>query len=165
MTRETLRCPHCNLNQFKPESDLCRRCHKSMAPPPPEPEPVVVEVEVSTPGAPNDLVRAVQCVLASRSGQMSQKMLALRMGCERTYISKCERGGCIPTLGTLENYAHGLRIPMWVLVKEIEMTRVMLTAARKGASDDVARLGTDEMANAVAVFAKVESSSMTEVKP
>src|ERR1700742_1877310 len=42
--REVLRCDHCSLVQFRTNSSLCRRCHKSLEVELPEPEPAPLAI-------------------------------------------------------------------------------------------------------------------------
>ena len=159
--RETITCEHCHLVQFRTKADLCRRCHKSTAPPVPEPEPVIVEVPIENgvfpKGTSEDFSRAIQLVLVSRR-KVSQRQLAKRMGCPRTYVSKCETGRAgIPGWPALDRFARAFGVPLWALVREIEVMRAMLTAARKEAENDVARLDRDEVAEPEAILEPLES--------
>jgi transcriptional regulator with XRE-family HTH domain len=90
------------------------------------PEPVVFPV-----GTAEELARAVQLTLTVRRGKISQRKLAGRMGVVRTYLTKIEGGKVMPTLDTLEKFARGFEIPLWLLIMEIETMRAMLTEARK----------------------------------
>lgn len=127
--RETITCknPKCRLVQFKTEAQVCRRCKLSTADPVPE---QVVEVSFVLPtGHSVDLMRATSVTISARRGTMSQRMLALKMGCPRTYISKVEGGKAMPVLTSLDSFARAFRIPLWVLVKEIETSQAILAAA------------------------------------
>jgi ribosome-binding protein aMBF1 (putative translation factor) len=139
--RETITCtnPKCKLVQYRTAKNVCRRCKQSTAPPKPEAAhdparlPVMIEVTmkdgVFPAGSTEDLTTAVQLILTSRR-KMSQRELAKKMDCPRTYISKCERGGAIPNLSSLEKFARAFGVSLWEMVKEIEVMRAMLTAAR-----------------------------------
>src|SRR5580692_6237844 len=89
LNRQTLRCPDCDLVQFKPANRLCRRCHKDLIPPPEivnpaptvapnpyphHPAPVFVNLRRTLP--------VVICWLRLRIG-LSQRQLAGRIGLNR----------------------------------------------------------------------------------
>lgn len=124
----TLRCGHCTLVQFLTDKQTCRRCHKSLAveeePIPnlaPIPNPnltpapasiLVLEPEPMTP-------RIAKRVLQFRlSAGLSQRALAEKFKRARTYISKIENQGALPTIESLERLAAALGIPTVALVCE-----------------------------------------------
>jgi len=98
--REVLRCPRCRLNQFVLASRRCRRCKRPLAAR--KPLPVVV-----VPPAPRRTVG--ECVRDERRKlKLSQRQLARRMECPRTYISKIERNYCSPILPQITRFAIAL---------------------------------------------------------
>src|ERR1700722_16805756 len=46
---------------------------------------------------------------------MSQGDIGKKTGLIRCYISRCENGYTVPSIGTLEKFAHALEVPMYVL--------------------------------------------------
>ena len=122
--RESVRCEHCTLVQFKAASSNCRRCHKPL----PlvldqEPEkglsepqgPAIHNVEGSSLG-----IAAVVKSLRLHLG-LSQRSLARIIGCPRTYISKIENRGVTPTLSSLERIADALKISLYRLIFSAEI--------------------------------------------
>ena len=138
ITRKTVRCRHCNLNQFVPESMNCRRCHLSLAQS--VPTPVVVEMPVSAEILPTleMLTEAVRLTLLARRGKKSQRQFAALMGAQRTYISKVEGGRPMPTLYTLQRYALAFGISTYELVREIETMQKMLVISSPRHGKEVA---------------------------
>ena len=122
--REVLRCHHCALVQYRPNSSLCRRCHKPLEieEPVPVPGPVVV---LDSRGAAADagLHVAGQVRDIRRARHLSQRQLASRMQVPRTYISKIENGKAIPTLGSLERLAEALEVDVCQLVRDARSRR------------------------------------------
>lgn len=51
---------------------------------------------------------------------LSQEVLALEAGVDRTYVSMLERGIRVPTIATLLQLSGPLRVPAWKLVKLLE---------------------------------------------
>lgn len=114
--REVLRCPQCQLVQFRTLNSLCRRCRGSLdaAPVPvlcaavpaikvnPEMEPGVETAEAT--GVPVPDVAGAIRQWRQRRG-LSQRQLAERMHVPRTYVSKIENDKATPTLTSLERMA------------------------------------------------------------
>ncbi len=116
--REVLRCPQCQLVQFRTQNSLCRRCHESLDAVP-EPEPVVAHISKAhdelEPGIETaeatgipvpDVARAIR-LWRQRRG-LSQRQLAERMHVPRTYVSKIENDKATPTLTSLERMATAM---------------------------------------------------------
>jgi len=98
--REVLRCPRCRLNQFVLASRRCRRCKRPLAAR--KPLPVVV-----VPPAPRRTVG--ECVRDERRKlKLSQRQLATRMGCPRTYISKVENNRSSPLFSQIPRFVVAL---------------------------------------------------------
>lgn len=125
MTRETLKCPSCGLNQFVNAAETCKRCKEPIritgAPAPPKkigrpiahrrkPEPIT-EIR---PALAAELMR-----LRTTAG-MSQSVLCARMDRPRSYISKCEHARTQPTVASLMIFAEALNIPAWQILKNAE---------------------------------------------
>lgn len=113
--RETVRCPHCELNQFVTASALCRRCHNGLIPaakPAALPAPLVL---VPMPPGEFRIAKAIRELRLALN--LSQRQLAKRMGCNRTYVSKIEAGRVVPTVATLDRFAKGLRVNISALLR------------------------------------------------
>jgi transcriptional regulator with XRE-family HTH domain len=131
--REVLRCNHCKLVQFRPPTDACRRCKKSMLPEPPKLQPVLAlapepVAERSDEGP--QVAAAVRDLRHVRN--LSQRQLAARMGVPRTYISKIENGKAMPTLNSLDRLARALQVDISALLRDAttrhrEESSVLLT--------------------------------------
>lgn len=127
--REVIRCPKCNLNQFKTVSERCRRCRFSLAPAPlvPTPDPAAQTdplhtISTTLPSAPlgsrltiETAIAAVIIYLRTAKG-LSQRDMAQRMRVARTYISKIENGKATPTCASLVRIAAALGITTQRLV-------------------------------------------------
>lgn len=136
MNRETLKCPSCGLNQFVNAAETCKRCHEAMRPPVYVPaRPAVVFVPaLRTPGRPEkdslpraDEIRQLATHLSNELKSrrtsmvnMSQRSLARRMGCNRTYVSKAENDQAQPTIPTLQRFAAAFGVPIWQILKNAE---------------------------------------------
>jgi transcriptional regulator with XRE-family HTH domain len=107
--REVIRCLHCQLVQFRPQNNHCRRCLLSLVRP--APQPAAAESgngcarEAGEEGAPN-VAEAIR-VLRRRHG-LSQRELAERMNVPRTYVSKIENDKATPTIASLERLAAAM---------------------------------------------------------
>ncbi len=53
--------------------------------------------------------------------ELTQEELADRAGLHRTYISQIERGVKSPSLRSLEQITDALEMPLWVLMKRLEV--------------------------------------------
>jgi len=110
-SRETIRCPHCRLNQFITSTHRCRRCHHSVdpepvfAPPPRQPLipravcPIFHNIDLALP--------PILLWMRLRSG-LSQRQLAIQSGVNRINISMMENGSRMPTAETLDRLARGM---------------------------------------------------------
>ena len=120
-TREVLRCPACQLRQFRTQNSLCRRCRAGLdvvAAPPPAPlaafEPGAETAEASGEPVPN----VALALRAWRQRQhLSQRQLAERMHVPRTYVSKIENDKATPTLASLERMAHAMETSVAALLR------------------------------------------------
>lgn len=102
MPREVVRCRHCKLTQFVRNGN-CVRCMQALV----RSAPVVaLPVEVVQPKIPGTIAAIVR---ARRIGlRMSQRQMAVKMGCPRTWVSKVERGRTAPTLTSAQRIAKAL---------------------------------------------------------
>lgn len=67
-------------------------------------------------GLPATLAKRILFTRTQR--HLSQRDLAARVQCPRTYISKIERGRVLPTLGSLERIAEGLNTTIQKLLSD-----------------------------------------------
>ncbi len=110
---EVPRCPRCGLIQFRRATARCVRCNK----------PLDDFITVTSPGifVPNH-AESSAAVLALRVGtavkslrkerRFTQQRLAILMGTGRSYISKLESGGLVPSLQTLDRATSALGIDL-----------------------------------------------------
>jgi transcriptional regulator with XRE-family HTH domain len=126
--REVLRCPQCQLVQYRTHNNICRRCHESLDAPPPLAaaplRPVFAEDEpgLETAEATGTLVPHVAYAIRQwrqRRG-LSQRQLAERMHVPRTYVSKIENDKATPTLSSLDRMATAMEINLAALLSEPE---------------------------------------------
>jgi len=61
---------------------------------------------------------------------MSQGNIEKKTGLIRCYISRCENGHTVPSIVTLEKFAHALEVPMYALFYDGEEPPVKLALAR-----------------------------------
>ncbi len=116
--REVLRCDHCDLVQFRTNSALCRRCHKSLEVEIPELAPAPLELVPTTPEKEGGLQVATAVRDLRHVRNLSQRQLAARMGVPRTYISKIENGKAMPTLSSLDRLARALKVDIASLLRD-----------------------------------------------
>lgn len=110
---EVPRCPHCGLIQFRRATPRCVRCKKPLddfiAG-----TPLRLFVPNRTENSAEVLARrvgtAVRCLRKER--KLTQQRLAILMGTGRSYISKLESGGVVPSLQTLERATLALGIDL-----------------------------------------------------
>lgn len=134
--RKTGRCPHCQLNQFVCENSICRRCKKYLVVEESKKPPVeVVTKPVYIPGwGIGDRVRFFRGMR-----KMSQRELAQRVGCWRTYLSKVENG-MTPRLGNLFKIAASMSVPVWYLAEEDPIVTFSFLALLKSGSEEMEKV-------------------------
>lgn len=109
--RETLRCKHCELMQFKTKAEICRRCFK------PYQDPVTAQPEPVKPAPKFDWGFCIRLVRQAKGMSQLDLSRALGLTSPRTWISKIERGQIeCPTLESLERLAVALGTRPGVLV-------------------------------------------------
>ncbi|MGN6591447.1 MAG: helix-turn-helix domain-containing protein [Terriglobales bacterium] len=113
--REVLRCPQCQMVQFRTQNSHCRRCRADLDVRPaaaPTPAPAVKLASAGEPGIETaeatgvpvpDVAGAIRHWRQRRG--LSQRQLAERMHVPRTYVSKIENDKATPTLTSLERMA------------------------------------------------------------
>jgi transcriptional regulator with XRE-family HTH domain len=119
-TREVLRCDYCQLVQFATANGICRRCRRKSVQPDLE--------RRAAPGSTHKLPNAGEepprlvAILGARirsfrtRAHLSQRQLAMRLQCPRTYISKTARGRSLPRLKSLERIAESIHTSLWFLL-------------------------------------------------
>jgi transcriptional regulator with XRE-family HTH domain len=133
--REVLRCPSCQLVQFRTLNSHCRRCRADLdAPPvaaaPPAPaaeaaprvrvgrldaaEDEGVETAEASGTLVPDVAGAIRRWRTNRG--LSQRQLAERMHVPRTYVSKIENDKATPTLASLERMASAMETSVAALL-------------------------------------------------
>lgn len=117
--RETIRCSHCKLMQFKTQNGNCRKCRKAYVEEKKAPAAVAVPEVVLVSAERLDLAFAIRVVRQASS--ISQRQLALRTGLQRTYVSKLECEAAVPTIKSLLTIAKGLDVEPWVLIYFAEL--------------------------------------------
>ena len=68
---------------------------------------------------------------ARRLANLSQRQLALKLECPRTWISKIETEHAVPTLASLLRIADALNVEGWKLVKWAEEEQERLVRAER----------------------------------
>ena len=119
LERQVLRCTHCTLVQYRPASNACRRCRKSLEierPVAPVPAPLALVPQPVEAGNGIQVAAAVRDLRNVRN--LSQRQLAARMGVPRTYISKIENGKAMPTLSSLDRLARALDVDISALLRD-----------------------------------------------
>ena len=127
--RPVVKC-ECGLVQFRTANSQCRRCHAPFETAVPEPAIIRSGVEVApakpiTLGAPNnallgDSLSHLLRVIREAEG-LSQKRLAIRMKCKRTWISKVECGTVLPNLSTIYRFCDALKLRPNALMEAVEI--------------------------------------------
>lgn len=111
-SREVVRCDHCQLVQFRTNSNNCRRCRKSLEED--EPVPILMPIPIApeeAPSSPRSELQVASSIRALRQrAGLSQRQLATRMNVPRTYVSKIENDKAMPTLSSLERLARALGV-------------------------------------------------------
>lgn len=108
-TRTVLRCNHCQLVQFETSTGLCRRCHRTPSVTTQSP-PFHQEQAPRYVSHPPTLKIALgmRLRLLRSANHLSQRDLASRVGCPRTYVSKIECGRVLPSVRSLQRFADAL---------------------------------------------------------
>ncbi len=130
--REVLRCPSCQLVQYRTLNSHCRRCRVDLDAPPvtaaaaaaPAPSVRVGRLEIAdeegveTAEASGTLVPDVAGAIRRwRTNRgLSQRQLAERMHVPRTYVSKIENDKATPTLASLERMATAMETSVAALL-------------------------------------------------
>lgn len=107
--RPFIRCDSCKLTQFPARDKKCRKCHTSLeAAPVPIPEPVAPK----PPPPIRTSLEAFPLILAliREAYGLSQRELAARLECARTWISKLENGKSGPSTATFFRISEVLDI-------------------------------------------------------
>ena len=117
ITRNVLRCNHCQLVQFETSTGLCRRCHRrpsaSTQSPPFQNEQA--PQYVSHPPT-LQIALGMRLRLLRSANHLSQRDLGSRVGCPRTYVSKIERGRVLPSVRSLQRFADALHTTIELLL-------------------------------------------------
>ncbi len=119
--REVVRCnnPVCKLVQFRPTSDICRRCKKSLLPEQPKAQAAISLVTTPPVKEGREEIQVAQAVRDLRHVRnLSQRQLAARMNVPRTYISKIENAKAMPTLSSLDRLARALQVDISALLRD-----------------------------------------------
>lgn len=131
--RETVKCIHCKLNQFKTEK--CRRCGKPTAlPEAPQYHPHFLPSHKALQDAGRDLERAAAAafLLLRNFRELSQPQLGKLMGVNRTFISKLECGKAAPTVRSIRRLSAALNFSMSFVVHVIEQLARGIREERNG---------------------------------
>jgi len=117
--RPTIRCKHCNLNQFETKSGLCRRCLRLL--------PVQFQQPIELVDPPESrkeykfdnalFVKAISFYRTNKGFKKSE--IARQLHVSGAFVSKAESGFSRPTLATLERFAGVLDVPMGWLVSPV----------------------------------------------
>lgn len=115
-TRLVVRCRSCDLNQFMPAENRCRRCSARLS---------VSDLEGSLPDFPRQryLFWGQLVTELRRRRGYSQGQLAQRMRVPRTYISKLERRLKPATIAAILRLAHALNIEPDELIADADTAR------------------------------------------
>lgn len=122
MSREVVRCRHCNLVQYVTEWGRCRRCRQ-----------MLTEVEVKPATQPpatvdstavfnykhlvgiNKGLAQVMKVMRLATG-LSQRDMAAKLGINRVHVSRFERGETTPSIRSVERFAKALGVSISFLM-------------------------------------------------
>lgn len=128
--RETVRCEKCRLVQFVRTDERCRRCKVLFEQFDEEAEykqrlaaALLIQVVSSETSKTTSRmgVRRIEigfaCWLIRQSLNLSQRELALRMMCPRTFISKIESNLTEVRIDTLERMSKALEVPVEYIVR------------------------------------------------
>lgn len=118
VSQEVIRCLECGLNQFKTASDQCRRCQVAYSNTGSNPVSVKMEIEIEISLKLGDRIRMIRL-----RGGLTQRQVATRMNCQRTYISKVEHARAIPNIRSCQRIAAALGIEIWQLCPSVNDIR------------------------------------------
>lgn len=126
-SREVIRCRACKLNQFMTHSGNCRRCKvriKLMKPVERLPEVFAVPrrmAEVRT-GVQISFQQRFSLAfwMARIASGLSQRDLAIKASCPRTYVSKVENEGTVMLAKSLNKFCVALGVSEWQFVSLVE---------------------------------------------
>jgi transcriptional regulator with XRE-family HTH domain len=68
--------------------------------------------------------------------ELSQGDIERKTGLLRCYISRVENGHTVPSVETLEKFAHALEVPMYQLFYDSEKPPKLPTLSKRGSADD-----------------------------
>lgn len=138
--RPVVKCPHCGLTQFLPQSDDCRKCKKPIQQliPMPEVIPIVRTVAKQRAETTGELIARRIADIRIAKG-ISQKSLARKMKVPRTYVSKVETLKCVPYLKAFDGFAAGLGVSVLDLMTTIQTPKetARWSMARGGDDEEV----------------------------
>ena len=87
----------------------------------------------------------------------TQGEIEKRTGLLRCYISRVENGHTVPSVETLEKFAHALEVPMYQLFYDGEEPPKLLTLPKRRTADDVGWGSKGKDARMVAKFCRLFS--------
>jgi transcriptional regulator with XRE-family HTH domain len=89
--------------------------------------------------------------------KFTQGEIEKRTGLLRCYISRVENGHTVPSVETLEKFAHALEVPMYQLFYEGEEPPKLLDLPKRRTADDVGWGGKGKDARMLAKFCRLFS--------
>ena len=89
--------------------------------------------------------------------KFTQGEIEKRTGLLRCYISRVENGHTVPSVETLEKFAHALEVPMYQLFYEGEEPPKLLNLPKRRTADDVGWGSKGKDARMVAKFCRLFS--------
>lgn len=132
--REVIRCKYCNLNQFRPGNDCCRKCDKPLYDPKPVKEPEVLTIIPPytahrripvTKYTPTSVLVNFGVILRRVRQELgyTQDESAYIAGIGRSNLTRIEGGFHDPATGTLDKVCRALHISLGDLMFSIETCR------------------------------------------
>jgi hypothetical protein len=124
--RETLRCPHCSLNQFKTVSGDCRRCRKALviveAAQPVKLAVIIDNSNFMLPpiGSKMDEAIALTSKTLRQAFNFSQKDAAERYGCAHSYFTKIENATMSMTVPSVARLASTYDLSLGCFMQIVE---------------------------------------------
>jgi DNA-binding XRE family transcriptional regulator len=127
--RHRIRCSHCELVQFVNSTKTCRRCKEPFTkaipqPVVPTPAPVVAKAEpvVKVQGKVGSFGywMPIAFYITREAAGLSQRQLADRAGIPRTYVSKIEQGGALPTAKNLFHLCSAMNVEPTHVLRMVE---------------------------------------------